>query len=147
MKSLIQIPFQQHHKSWTPQLNVPRLQETYATNTLFASDTGYGGVSCAQIFAGSKSLYTKVFGMKTENEGPTALEDFVQGTGAPHTLWSDNAKMQCGNLWWKVLQKYTIKTKHTEPYYPKQNPAEPEKPVEKPSLTLITGKGSALYIG
>ena len=124
MKSLIQIPFQQHHKLQTPQVNVPRLQETYATSTLFASNTGYGGVSCTQIFAGSKSLYTKVFGMKTENEDPAALEDFVQGTGAPHTLQSDNAKMQCGNLWQKVLCKYTINTEHTKPYHPKQNQAE-----------------------
>ena len=35
MQSLIKVPFKQHLKLRTPQLNVPRLVETYATDTLF----------------------------------------------------------------------------------------------------------------
>eukprot|EP00957_Ditylum_brightwellii_P004511 342852-Ditylum_brightwellii.AAC.1 len=35
MGNLINLPFRQHHKSRTPQLNVPRLAETFATDILF----------------------------------------------------------------------------------------------------------------
>eukprot|EP00957_Ditylum_brightwellii_P078212 5946790-Ditylum_brightwellii.AAC.1 len=66
MGSLIQLPFRQYHKSRTPQLNVPRLAKTFATNTLFSSEPGLGGVTCVQLFVGTSSKLTKVFGMKTE---------------------------------------------------------------------------------
>eukprot|EP00957_Ditylum_brightwellii_P035168 2666262-Ditylum_brightwellii.AAC.1 len=68
MGSLIQLPFRQHQKSRTPQLDVPRLAETVATDTLFSSEPGLGGVTCAQLFVETSSKLTKVFGMKTENE-------------------------------------------------------------------------------
>ncbi len=35
MGFLISIPLRQHHKSRTPQLNVPRLTETFATDILY----------------------------------------------------------------------------------------------------------------
>ena len=84
------LPFRQHHKSQTPQLNVPRLTETFATNTLFSSEVGLGGIACAQLFVGTRSKLTKVFGMWTENEGPQAFEDFIRENGAPYALRSDN---------------------------------------------------------
>jgi len=65
MESLLQIPFRKHHKTRTPQLNVPRLAEVFATNTIFSSETGLGGITCAQLFVGTKSKLTKVFGMHT----------------------------------------------------------------------------------
>eukprot|EP00957_Ditylum_brightwellii_P117937 8995851-Ditylum_brightwellii.AAC.1 len=46
MGSLIQVPFRQYHKSRKPQLNVPRLAKTFATDTLFSSEPGLGGVTC-----------------------------------------------------------------------------------------------------
>ena len=36
-----------------------------------------------QIFVGTKSYYTNVFGMKRESEAPRTLDDFVRKTGAP----------------------------------------------------------------
>eukprot|EP00957_Ditylum_brightwellii_P166715 12691138-Ditylum_brightwellii.AAC.1 len=55
MGSMLCLPFQQHHRSRTPQLNVPRLAETFATDTLFSSEPGLGGITCAQSFVGSTS--------------------------------------------------------------------------------------------
>eukprot|EP00957_Ditylum_brightwellii_P113036 8619420-Ditylum_brightwellii.AAC.1 len=86
MGSLIQLPFRQHHKSRTPQLNMPTLAKTLATDTLFSSELGLGEVSCAQLFVGTSSKLTKVFGMINENEGPDAFEDFIQDNGAPYTV-------------------------------------------------------------
>ena len=113
-----------HMKSRFPQLNHRRLAETFATDTLFSSETARGGVTCAQLFCGQKSLFTSVYGMKTENEGTAALEDFIHEHGAPNTLRNDNAKMQTGTAWVEILQKYGIKAEHTEPHHPHQNPAE-----------------------
>eukprot|EP00957_Ditylum_brightwellii_P007986 604850-Ditylum_brightwellii.AAC.1 len=67
----------QHHKSRTPQLNDPRLAETFATDRLFSSEPGLCGVTCTQLFIGTSSKLAKVFGMKTENEGPDMFEDFI----------------------------------------------------------------------
>eukprot|EP00957_Ditylum_brightwellii_P162126 12343648-Ditylum_brightwellii.AAC.1 len=92
MGSLIHLPFRQHHKSRSPQLNIPRLAEPFATDLLFSSEPS--------------SKLTKVFGMKTENEGPNAFEDFIQDNGALYTLKSDNATMQTGASFRNILCKY-----------------------------------------
>eukprot|EP00957_Ditylum_brightwellii_P117733 8981827-Ditylum_brightwellii.AAC.1 len=124
MGSLIHLPFRQHHKSRTPQLNVPRLAEIFETDILFSLEPGLGGVTCAQLFLGMSSKLTKVFGMKTENEGPDMFEDFIRDNGAPYALRSDNAKMQTGVNFRNTLHKYNIKSENTEPHNPQQNPAE-----------------------
>ena len=43
MGSFATLTFRQHFKSRTPQLNVPRIAETFATDTLFAPVYGIGG--------------------------------------------------------------------------------------------------------
>eukprot|EP00957_Ditylum_brightwellii_P209441 15361783-Ditylum_brightwellii.AAC.1 len=70
------------------------------------------------------SKLTKVFGMKTENEGPDTFEDFIRGNGAPYVLRSDNAKIQTGLSFRKILRKYNTKSENTEPHHPQQNPTE-----------------------
>ena len=124
MGSFERLPLRQHFKSRFPQLNVPRLSETFATDTLFASVDGIGGITCAQIFTGTRSKFTQIFGLKTESEGPEALEDFIRNFGAPYALRSDNAKMQTSHLFNKIMRKYNIKAEYTEPHHPQQNPAE-----------------------
>eukprot|EP00957_Ditylum_brightwellii_P013869 1045488-Ditylum_brightwellii.AAC.1 len=124
MGSLIHLPFRQYHKSRILQLSVPRLAETFATDMLFSSKPGIGGVTCAQLFVGTSSKLTKVFGTKTENEGPDAFGDFIQDNGAPYALRSDNAKIQTGASFRKILRKYNIRSDNTEPHHPQQNPVE-----------------------
>eukprot|EP00957_Ditylum_brightwellii_P147392 11223810-Ditylum_brightwellii.AAC.1 len=118
------LPFHQHHKSHTLQLNVPRLSETFATDTLFSSEVGLGGITCVQLYVGTQSKLTKVFGMRTESEGPQAFDDFIRDNGAPYTLRSNNAKMQIGISFKNILRKYNICSKHTKPDHPTQNFAE-----------------------
>eukprot|EP00957_Ditylum_brightwellii_P032795 2486493-Ditylum_brightwellii.AAC.1 len=59
MGSLIRMPFRQYHKSHTPQLNVPRPSKTFATDTLFSSETGLGGINFAQLFVGTELKLTR----------------------------------------------------------------------------------------
>eukprot|EP00957_Ditylum_brightwellii_P147618 11241961-Ditylum_brightwellii.AAC.1 len=75
---------------------MPRLAETFVTDTLFSSETGLGGITCAQLFVGTTSKITRIFRIRTESEGPDSFEDFIQENGAPHALQSNNAKMQTG---------------------------------------------------
>eukprot|EP00957_Ditylum_brightwellii_P118326 9024842-Ditylum_brightwellii.AAC.1 len=124
MGSLVQLPFRQHHKSRTAQLNVPILEETFATDTLFSLEPGLGGVTCAQLCVGTSLKLTKVFGMKTENEGPDAFEDLIQDNGATYALISDNVKMQTGVSFRKILRKYNMRSENREPHNPQKNPAE-----------------------
>eukprot|EP00957_Ditylum_brightwellii_P025588 1933898-Ditylum_brightwellii.AAC.1 len=69
---------------------------------LFSSEPGLGGVTCAQLFMGTSSKLNKVFGMKIENEGPDAFEDFIRDNGVPYALRSDNAEMQTGVSFRKI---------------------------------------------
>eukprot|EP00957_Ditylum_brightwellii_P052105 3951595-Ditylum_brightwellii.AAC.1 len=57
--SLLWMPFRQHHKLHTPQLNMPRLSKTFATDRLFSLEVGLGGITCAQLFVGTQSKLTK----------------------------------------------------------------------------------------
>ena len=75
-------PLRRHVRARFPQLNRRRLTEEYATDTLFSSEQALGGLTCAQLFCGVTSHFTSLHGMKTEREGPDALEDFIRGTGA-----------------------------------------------------------------
>ena len=103
MGSVMRLPFCQHHKSCTPQLNVPRLAETFSKDTMFSSIPGLGGITCAQLFCGRKSKFTKMYGIRTESEGPDALLDFMRDNGAPQALCSDNSKVQTGQAFQNIL--------------------------------------------
>ena len=43
MGSFATLPLRRHFKSRTPQLNIPRIAETFATDMLFESVEGIGG--------------------------------------------------------------------------------------------------------
>eukprot|EP00957_Ditylum_brightwellii_P142573 10862035-Ditylum_brightwellii.AAC.1 len=106
-----------YHKSRTPQHNVPRLAETFATDTLFSFEPGLGSITCAQLFVGSKSKLTKIYDMRTESEDHDAFDGFIHKNGAPYAIISGNAKMQIGISFTKILCKYNNKSEHTEPHH------------------------------
>ena len=136
-------PLRRHVEARFPQLNRRRLTEVYSTDTLFSSHGGIGGLHCAQLFCGNKSHFTSIHGMKSESEGPDALEDFIRVTGAPPVLRNDNAKMQTGTRWHEVLRKYCIAEQTTEPYHPQQNPAEARiGEVKKYTLKIMDRTGA-----
>ena len=61
-------PFRKHFKSRAPQLNRPRLAETYSTDTGFSSEPALGGITCFQLFVGNTSLRTAIYGIQTEDQ-------------------------------------------------------------------------------
>ena len=86
-------PLRRHVEARFPQLNRRRLTEVYSTDTLFSSHGGIGGLHCAQLFCGNKSHFTSIHGMKSESEGPDALEDFIRVTAPP--LFSKMIMLRC----------------------------------------------------
>ena len=117
-------PLRRHIKSRFPQLNVRRTDETVASDTLFGSEVAIGGYTCAQLFVGLKSKRVDVYAMRSESDGPTALQDYIRSVGAPRVLRTDNSKMQLGTAWKRILRRMVIGTETTEPHHPWQNYAE-----------------------
>ena len=95
-----------------------------ATDTFFSSEKGLGGITCAQLYVGKTSRLTAVYGMKTESEMSSTLEDFIRQWGAPSALMSDNAKSETSHAVVDILRMYNIKDMQTEPMHPNQNAAE-----------------------
>ena len=132
-----------HLKSREPILNRNRLGEEYATDTFFAETSAIDGSTCAQLFTGCRSFYTKVFGMKKESEAPTALEDFCRNIGVPTGIRSDNSKAQTSKRWKDICRKYCIGQRTTEPHHPQQNPAERRiRTVKQLALRLLDRSGA-----
>ena len=60
-------------------------------DTFFSSQPGMGGETCAQLYVGKKLLFTRIYGISSENQGRETLETFISKVGAPHHIHSDNA--------------------------------------------------------
>ena len=101
-----------------------RLKETFSTDTFFSSDKAIGGQKCVQLFVGNKSTLVVPYGMTTESEGPTKLQDFIRDWGAPSEIFRDNSKMQNSDAWKEIERMYLIKNSTCEPHNQQQNKAE-----------------------
>jgi len=124
-KNYFRLLLRQHYKSRFPQSNKNRLRETYCTDTFVSSVQALSTkATCMQIFVGRDSIYTAVYEMTSESEGPKMLESFIADVGAPFSIMSDNAKMQTSRAWTAILRKYNINLHTTEAYNPQQNYAE-----------------------
>lgn len=63
--------------------------------------------------------------MKSESDGPKALDDFGREEGIPMIIRSDNSKMQrYGTQFLSRLREWLCGAEYTEPHHPWQNPAE-----------------------
>ena len=80
-----QVSVRDHYKARDPQLNVRRLNETFAVDTLFASSKALGGYTCVQLFAGKESMLIECFPMLKESHLVESLQDFIRKWGH-HTL-------------------------------------------------------------
>ena len=115
-KNHLRLLLRRYFKSRFPQLNRNRLHERYCTDTYFSSVTTIGTkATCAQIFTGVNSLFTRVYGMTTESQGPAVLETFIAEVGAPYYMMNDHARMETSRAWREILRKYNIPTCTTEP--------------------------------
>lgn len=120
----VRYPMRRHYKSRIAGANVNRLNETYSTDTMFASVPAITGETCVQLFTGNQSTITVGYGMKREGEGLAALEQFVTEWGAPSGIRRDNSKMQNSEQWRAFEQKMQIKQELSKPHNQQQNPAE-----------------------
>ena len=85
-------------KSPYPACNVQRHQEHIATDTVFSDTPAIDdGSRVAQIFVGTESLVTDVYGMKTKKQFVNALQDVIRPRGAPTKLISDQAQVEISN--------------------------------------------------
>lgn len=142
-KTTLHQPFRRYWKSRYPQLNLRRVREVVATDTLFSSVKAIGGATCAQLFVGLKTQYMRVYGMMSESEGPRALGDYVRDEGAPDRLRRDNSKMQMSFAWQEIQRRYVIGDEWTMPRRPNQNPAEPAIGTLKDQLATLLDRSGA----
>ena len=113
-----------HFKSRSPALNIRRLREVFATDTFFSSEKALGGYTMAQLYVGKTSTFCEVFGMKSENQFPETLQDFIRQWGAPSGLLSDSAKVETSKAVKDILRMYSIQDLQSEPNHQHQNYAE-----------------------
>jgi len=126
-----------HFKASSPALNANRLQEPYATDTLFASEKALYGYTCAQIYVGRKSYFTVLYPLRTESEMSQTLYDLAREVGVPTGLISDGAKTQNSAEVKKFLRTYHIWDWQSEPHQQNQNFAERRIQEVKGTANLI----------
>jgi hypothetical protein len=102
-----------------------------ATDTFFCDtpahddgSLGHAGTTMAQLYVGKTSSKTVVYPMRLESNMSKTLEDLIRNHGAPNSLFSDNAKAQCGKRVLDILHLYGIKDFQSEPHHQHQNFAE-----------------------
>ncbi|HEY9708217.1 MAG TPA: hypothetical protein V6D48_08435 [Oculatellaceae cyanobacterium] len=136
-ENVVRLPMRMHFKSRYPALNVKRLRETFATDTFFSSEKALGGITCAQLYVGKESTFTEIYGMKTKNQMPETLQDFIRQWGAPSGLMSDSAKVETSKQIKEILRMYAIKDMQSEPNHQHQNYAERRIQEVKSTSTII----------
>ena len=62
--------------------------------------------------------------MKSENQIPATIQEFLRKRGAPNNLKSDNAKAVYGETMQEILRQYHIGIMYSEPHQQNQNQCE-----------------------
>jgi len=119
------------------------LNETFATDTFYSSEKALGGYTCAQLYVGKTSTFTEIFGMKSENQMPETLQDFIRQWGAPSGLLSDNAKAETSKVVKDILRLYCIKDMQSEAHHQHQNYAERRIQEVKSTANIIMDRVNA----
>ena len=123
--SVEHLPFRKHFKSRFPAFNVYRRNEPVATDTIYSDTPAVdNGATSAQVFVGTKTLVTDVYGMKTDKEFVNTLQDNIRKRGAMDKLVSDRAQTELSKKVLDILRNYIIDDWQSEPYHEHQNPAE-----------------------
>ena len=123
--TLDSFPMKRHLKSRNPALNVPRIHESVATDTIFSDmNVVDSGVKQTQVFVGRDSLVADVYPMKSCKQFVNTLEDNIRRRRAIDELLSDSAKTEISKKVMDILRAYHISNWHSEPYHQNQNPAE-----------------------
>jgi hypothetical protein len=98
-----------HFRSRIPAFNVSRRNESVATDTIYSDTPAIdNGSKCAQVLVGRESLVTDIYGMKTNREFVTTIEDNIRIRGAMSKLVSDRATVEISNKIKGILRAYKI---------------------------------------
>ena len=124
-KMILNCQMRRHIKSRFPHMNVTRIDEPVSTDPMFSNCRSiHYNYTAAQIFYGTKSHATFVYGIKSKKEFPKVYKDFIREHGAPSALRRDNAKEEQSEEVKEINREFIIKDQLTEPYHPQQNPVE-----------------------
>ena len=102
-----------------------RRNEPVATDTIWADvpaiDDGSLG---AQFFCGLNTLFCDVFGVTTDGDFVSTLQDITRKRGAVDVLVSDCAQAEISDAVKRVLRHLCIDDWQSEPHYHHQNPTK-----------------------
>jgi hypothetical protein len=114
-----------HYKSPYPAFNIKRRNEPVATDTIYSDTPAIDdGSKQAQFFAGTKTMFTDVYGMKTGSQFVNTLEDCIREQGAMTQLVSDSAKVETSKRVLELIRALCISNWNSEPHQQQQNPAK-----------------------
>jgi hypothetical protein len=82
------------------------------------------GSTCAQLYVGTKSTVTDVYGMKSEKQLVNTLEDNIHNRGAMKQLISDSAQPELSKRILDILRTLCIPSWQSELYQQHQDPCE-----------------------
>ena len=92
-RMIIRQPLRRHVKARFPHLNVTRIDEPVSIDPMFSNCRSiHHGFTAAQVFFGTKSHTSFVYGIRSKGEFPKVYKDFIRDHGAPSALRRDNAK-------------------------------------------------------
>ena len=139
--------YKKAYKSVFPAANVRRRNEAVATDTFFSDTPAIDdGATCAQFYVGLDSLHTSVYGMKSEKEFPSTLQDTIRKHGAMDKLISDCAQVEISNKVLDILRNLFISDWQSKPYNQHQNPAERRyQDVKRATNILLDRTGAPAY--
>ena len=134
-------------KSMYPALNVQRRNEPVATDTVYSDTPAIDdGSTSAQLYFGTKSTLTDVYGMKTDKQFVNTLEDNIRERGAMDSLLSDSAQVEISNKVKTILRNLFIRSWQSEPYKQQQNPAERRfQTVKRVTNNVLDRTGAPAY--
>ena len=78
----------------------------------------------AQLFVGTSSLVSDIYGIKTESQFVQNLQDVIRDCGAPTKLISDCAQVKISNKTKDILQHLHIRDCQSEAHHQQKNPYE-----------------------
>jgi hypothetical protein len=106
--------------------HVKRWDERVTRDTVYSNPPDIdGGETYAQIFVGTETLVTDVYGMKTEKQFVNTLEDNIRERGALSQLLSDRAQVEISVCIVGIFHAlHTGQQQISEPHQQHQNPCE-----------------------
>ena len=136
-----------HYKSPFPAFNVKRRSEPVATDSVYSNTPAIdNGCKQAQVFVGTKTMFTDVYGMKTDSQFFNTPEGCIRDRDAMSQLLSDSAQVEVSKRVLDILRALCIGDWQSEPYQQQQNPAERRyQNVKRMTNTLLYRSGSPAY--